>query len=189
MQNEFQGTQDLFKIFMSANKNNVTLLNLFPKNILIGFCNLLYNQANELYFDKKMIEKAQVEKLLFYLTDNLKIEGRYLWQSQADIIKYDIILSNQDDENSINKWKSNQKKNQENKSINEFRHKDSLSQKSFFPKIFSTMQSKIYKQDADGKILTCNYCGLYLKIGDLTIRQISFIGNQHVHYKCSSLNN
>lgn len=82
-------------------KSNIkfNLIHIFPKNIYITFCDILYIYSCELYKLNRLIEHIQVEKFIRILSNGLKLDK---YHSLCNVVNVESSLHNNNIENKNN---------------------------------------------------------------------------------------
>lgn len=88
----------------SLNMKEFNLLTLFPKWVLVTFCDVLYIYSTELYRLGRMNERAQVEKFLKILSESLQISKKY---SKHDNIVNIVVNGNSNCNSTTNQYNYN----------------------------------------------------------------------------------
>lgn len=162
-----------------------SLIHLFPKNVYVTFCDILYFYSTELYRLNRMVERAQIDKFIRILTEGLNI-NKYILHSNIVNVSSHINLTH-----NIQKSKRPIIKNGSNNLDNDMK----LSFKSKFPmllQLFPLVSNiDIFKRGGNNKLLllTCDICGQILKKGEFTISSYKYKVQGHFNHVIDYINN
>lgn len=139
------------------------LIHIFPKNVYITFCDILYVYSTELYRMRRMIERAQIEKFINILTEGLNIT-KYTATSSAN-----SLLSTSSFLNSIAKVKKSDY-------LKESSNTTSFPLKKFIVDRSTETHYDIFKSNNrnSSQKLQCDICGNLLKVGEFTVSSLKY---------------
>ena len=165
----------------ASNNIDFNLIHIFPKNIYVTFCDILYFYSTELYRMNRMVERAQIEKFIRILTEGLGI-NKYI--SPSNIVNVTNIS------NLTHHSPSKTKKMYKKKSSFVLDPKEIVPFSIKFPissRVSIYSNQNLFKTEISNSILklTCDLCGQLLKLGDFTISSYKYRVQGHYEHVIS----